>query len=360
NLTGTVSCCANYYKDDKGNCNLCAPGYYGDSCEIPCPSGSFGVDCGGQCHCSAEDCDHVRGCSRQSNKELNLNRTQITTEEVLSTSLIPKTPFTLKEKKALHTTSPAFITSSKVVYSTNEPTVALSATDFKTTKEMFNSNYLLFGVGIVLAILLTVIILQLRSKSKSAQRMISRGKNQEQIEMNLPSDLALRPSANDKKQYSSLNQGKEKLHVYQQVESEYQEIDPCLEMIDVSPEEDFQGPKSVLPNTLPLPMNTSKRDIQKTEEYIEPMTNVESTLETYLEPISSESGRMSIKDPQRHSYIEILDSDEIILEERKDDRQNKNTSKSSSSYDDVVVECITPSLDMDEGNHATYLDVVFK
>ncbi|XP_062568837.1 uncharacterized protein LOC134230985 [Saccostrea cucullata] len=225
---------------------------------------------------------------------------------------------------------------------------------------MFNSNYLLFGVGIVLAILLIVIILQLRSKSKSAQRMISRGKNQEQIEMNLPSDLALRPSANDKKQYSSLNQGKEKLHVYQQVESEYEDIDRCLEMIDVSPGEDFQGPKSVLLNTLPLPLKTNKRDRHKTEQYIEPMTNVESILETYLEPISSETGRVSIKDPQRHSYIEILDSDEIILEERKDDRLNENTSKSSSSYDDVVVECITPSLDRDKGNHATYLDVVFK
>lgn len=47
----------------------CRSGYYGQHCNLPCPSGNFGKDCAGKCYptCSDEKCDMVFGCS--SNKK---------------------------------------------------------------------------------------------------------------------------------------------------------------------------------------------------------------------------------------------------------------------------------------------------
>lgn len=42
----------------------CSKGYFGESCDKPCPPGSFGFMCGGKCFpkCSKEACNHVSGC----------------------------------------------------------------------------------------------------------------------------------------------------------------------------------------------------------------------------------------------------------------------------------------------------------
>ena len=43
---------------------MCRPGYFGQYCGNPCPSGSFGPECGGFCFpkCSNVSCHHVYGC----------------------------------------------------------------------------------------------------------------------------------------------------------------------------------------------------------------------------------------------------------------------------------------------------------
>lgn len=55
-------------KNDKcifNDISECKAGFYGDSCDEPCPPGSFGLKCGGKClpRCTSEECDHVSGCS---------------------------------------------------------------------------------------------------------------------------------------------------------------------------------------------------------------------------------------------------------------------------------------------------------
>lgn len=42
----------------------CKAGFFGDSCDEPCPSGSFGLKCGGKClpRCAIEECNHITGC----------------------------------------------------------------------------------------------------------------------------------------------------------------------------------------------------------------------------------------------------------------------------------------------------------
>jgi hypothetical protein len=44
----------------------CMPGYIGDSCQTPCPEGTFGEECGGTCFCDKNDCDHIKGCPPKS------------------------------------------------------------------------------------------------------------------------------------------------------------------------------------------------------------------------------------------------------------------------------------------------------
>ncbi|OBS66974.1 hypothetical protein A6R68_04476, partial [Neotoma lepida] len=44
-----------------GSC-ACTPGWLGDSCELPCPDGTFGLNCSEHCDCShADGCDPVTG-----------------------------------------------------------------------------------------------------------------------------------------------------------------------------------------------------------------------------------------------------------------------------------------------------------
>uniref|UniRef100_A0A8C5LFL0 Multiple EGF-like-domains 11 n=1 Tax=Jaculus jaculus TaxID=51337 RepID=A0A8C5LFL0_JACJA len=44
-----------------GSC-ACAPGWLGDTCELPCPDGTFGLNCSEHCDCShADGCDPITG-----------------------------------------------------------------------------------------------------------------------------------------------------------------------------------------------------------------------------------------------------------------------------------------------------------
>lgn len=51
----------------------CKKGYFGDSCNEPCPQGSFGFKCGGKClpNCTNEECHHNSGCPNDKMKTQN-------------------------------------------------------------------------------------------------------------------------------------------------------------------------------------------------------------------------------------------------------------------------------------------------
>lgn len=42
----------------------CNSGFYGPLCDLPCPPGAFGKNCGGVCSptCPDEICDRIHGC----------------------------------------------------------------------------------------------------------------------------------------------------------------------------------------------------------------------------------------------------------------------------------------------------------
>ncbi|XP_062610255.1 uncharacterized protein LOC134272036 [Saccostrea cucullata] len=328
------SCCTNYYKDENGDCNLCVPGYFGKLCDAVCPRGKFGEGCAGICTCSLGDCDHVTGCPRKSHRittqtvtdhqEPYLTKVQISSSAISSGTV--KTEFSVPK-----------IENENLSISPTMQTTSL--TSVIHTAGQFNSNYLIFGVGLLLAILLIVIIAQLRLRSKSAHKRISRKNLEENNELDVFNDSAIKSRDNDKKQYSKLDTDKDKCqkgHVYQHVESEYQEIDVCLEMVDV-----------------PSSHTTDSHSIQE-----EP--GKANHLEDYIDPLISTLNRKDTIGRQRHSYIEILDSEEVLVDDDRNDECNENNSKSSSSYDDVIVECSTVAPEIVQGNDNTYLDVLFE
>ncbi|XP_062571364.1 uncharacterized protein LOC134233411 [Saccostrea cucullata] len=351
-VTDSTFCCANFYKDEKGNCSLCSPGYYGDTCEKICPRGTFGQDCGGQCRCSPEDCDHVTGCPQLSQDVTTQTITEHQ-ENKTTTSLIFGLPVskikdgnpsvispTIKPHVSTFTSTNLYSSKIQTTSSTSDITnlysskiQTTSSTSDITKAGEFNSNYLLSGVGLLLAILLIVIIFQLRLRSKSSQKKISRREKKSDTERNVSNDSESMPRESDKKQYSRLEQDKDSRHVYQKAESEYQEIDQCLEMLEVS--------------SRPKEGSLSKEESSGESSY----------LENYLEPVISKVDIVNSNDRQRHSYIELLDSDKIIVNENVIDGRIENTSNSSSSYDDVMTECSTVATA--NGNNDTYLDVQF-
>lgn len=53
----------------------CKPGFFGASCDSPCPLGFYGKYCAGVCYpiCSEEECDTIKGCEYA--KEINIQTT---------------------------------------------------------------------------------------------------------------------------------------------------------------------------------------------------------------------------------------------------------------------------------------------
>ncbi|XP_062598203.1 uncharacterized protein LOC134259617 [Saccostrea cucullata] len=316
---------------------VCSPGYYGDTCEKICPRGTFGQDCGGQCRCSPEDCNHVTGCPHLSQRvttpaitEHQENKTPTTLIFGLPVSKIKDgNPSVISPTVKPHVST----LNSTNLYSSKIQTTS-SSSDITTAGE-FNSNYLLSGVGLLLAILLIVIIFQLRFRSKSSQRKISRREKKNDTERNVSNDSESMPRESDKKQYNRLEQDKDNRHVYHKAESEYQEIDKCLEMLEVS--------------SRPKEGSISKEELSGESSY----------LENYLEPVISKDDIENSNERQRHSYIEILDSDKIRVDENLIDGRYEKISDSSSSYDDVMTEYSIVAAEVANGNNDTYLDVQF-
>ncbi|XP_062566253.1 uncharacterized protein LOC134228605, partial [Saccostrea cucullata] len=338
NVTSSF-CCTNYDRDRNGDCNVCAPGYFGKLCDAVCPRGKFGEGCAGVCACSLEDCDHVTGCplisqlrTTEAVTGLHLTKIHISTQSVSSGIIITELPIPSTESYKISTsaTLKPYITikSRTILYSSGIQTTEIPSD--RTTTGQFNSNYTILGVGLILAILLIVVIVQLRLRSKSSHKTISKEEGGENNEINALSDSSKMDI--DIKQYSRLKEDKVKGHVYQRVQSEYQEIEECLEMVD-NPAVLKSGSQS------------------KLEMAVE-----SSCLENYIDPVITTENISR----QRHSYIEILDTDAYTGDENLNDECNEISSKSSSSYDDVIVECSTVTSDIVQRDDNTYLDVLFE
>ncbi|XP_078332199.1 uncharacterized protein LOC111101462 isoform X3 [Crassostrea virginica] len=65
------------------------PGFYGSFCNITCPSGSYGVDCAGDCTptCLYYQCHHVYGCMKNITDQITTISSAITTDESASFTL---------------------------------------------------------------------------------------------------------------------------------------------------------------------------------------------------------------------------------------------------------------------------------
>jgi hypothetical protein len=240
------------------------------------------------------------------------------------------------------TTSSPYLTSLLPTFgTTNRYKVQLSTLIPSSTKRPIIqlTDYIIVSVGAFIGIPLIVLIIQKCSKQKSTtQNTMNLKPNDDNEALNVTGESH---DETDKK-YRALYQCENQEHLYEQVESDYQDIDQCVEQ----------------PNTPYLiPITGEHLDgEEKNDTYIKPEAYIEpQNLEYYLDPIEIHvgQGRENGSKDNRHSYIEVIELDEI-----NSDYNHENIQRSSSSYDDVTWECSSASHEVETGNNNTYLDAV--
>ncbi|XP_078335226.1 uncharacterized protein LOC111100057 [Crassostrea virginica] len=85
------------------------PGYFGSFCNLTCPRGTFGRDCGGNCSglCPFESCHHEFGCTTGSSSVLKTTESgekQIYIEKSIEMSFPTTTSFTYQQNNTLFIT----------------------------------------------------------------------------------------------------------------------------------------------------------------------------------------------------------------------------------------------------------------
>lgn len=246
----------------------------------------------------------------------------------------------------------------KVLLSTIIPPITKS----NPTNELSLTNYLIVGVGAFIGVPLIVLVIQKCLKSKSAKRNVSKINTDDQDEA---VDSTVKSHDADTKKYGGLYHYGNREHFYQQIDSDYQEIDHCVEKVNTSKgakilDEFNDSTNSPPPNDSYLfPITGTQLDEAATcDAYVEPVRQDSyikpENLEPYLDPIKIQTARKQSRKDHRHSYIEVVE-----LGATKSTENHDNIHQSSSSYDDVMWERPTVSHESHEEQHNTYLDAVF-
>lgn len=178
---------------------VCLPGYFGKSCNRICPPSTFGRKCGQTCPSECVHCDHVKGCLFSSRKAVYL---------------------TTSEK------GDELFYSSKTYLQTTEK-ITLYFSKHSEPKDEININYLLVGVGGAISLFLFILIMQLCKKHTSTKR---KSTNLRMDNGNHTTDESTNQTQNcNRKDSYQIPKVNKSLPFYDHMNSEYQEIDECLE-----------------------------------------------------------------------------------------------------------------------------------
>jgi hypothetical protein len=149
------------------------------------------------------------------------------------------------------------------------------------------------------------------------------------------------------------------------MESDYQEIDECLEMVNMIDKQLKSQDSSLHPET----NDSYLSPVAESDDYIEPVTQ-----EGYIEPQNLQPrlhspripvGRKHSRDKGPHSYIEVIEVGDVSPHENRKLENKKlenpdGVHRRSSSYDDVIWESSTVSGEINEEKDNSYLDAVFQ
>ncbi|XP_062578897.1 uncharacterized protein LOC134240840 [Saccostrea cucullata] len=327
-ITGSIVCCANYYRNERGECGSCAPGFYGDFCEDPCPPGTFGEYCGGQCAsvCNFEECDPVRGCV--------LKKKDVTVTNIESRATI----FNI----SVNTTRLLFF-GFKIARSTNFSSTTLSTTFSvkhvpSTSKGQLNT-YLLVFMGIVIVLLFIVVIIQLRSKSR-------RG----------------RMSSQKSTGYGDINNHRDVEDAYLTNEPEYQEIDQYLGILNVSDEvnkestEKISEPSPDMKGCYLSPISGMGKSDTKTKDKKHKETHESFSNAETLEILSLNE---SFTKPrvEKNAILHVEDTD---FDDHNSDKSYAEPCSFISSDDNLSLNSEMNKPEVYGENNDSYLYVVFK
>ncbi|XP_065932674.1 uncharacterized protein [Magallana gigas] len=412
-----TSCCYNYYHNGS-TCVHCLAGYYGTDCLKHCDPGFYGKLCVDRCNCVKDICNHILGCSTVSteslispSERLTLSSPQVHVSTNYKSHLTTVYP-TFKPSKNVsrsHVTT-SFITT-KITYdviTTSSKRLNIATTT--TSSKPLDTNIYLMAIGGVIALFLGILIIQfcvklcLKRRKYSQQLSLKRTKSTPVKEEETYQDInealmTIRRYDNPIEhhqpgKYFELHSA-EQVHTfepYDQIKSQiqYQEIADStvvsstssdsnnsstsylkpksskrrsyVDVIDstsnMNGTSDQDGKDYELPAANPLTtapydqINTplQNKDIAETQGILSTSSGSSNSNKSYLKPTSNE----------RHSYVEVLDSNDIPFQDTilhvTDGSRISNCSVSSQYLDPIVDENLIKSSKI--GDHSDgYLDV---
>lgn len=242
----------------------CSQGFFGKNCES-CPRGRFGTKCAGRClpECTYDDCNPVIGCQKST-------KNQALAPDKSSYSV--KTTNQLKSKLRTTTVFLQIFESSL-----SEKSASTSTLDI---------NYLLIGVGTLIIILLSILVLQSFKKSKSSRRVTLKSPKVEKV-----GDNIFKKNFNRNKTLRQSCSSTEKSHYCDLIDTEYGKRGECI--CDQQRQASACSNESEI-NIIPLkwknsnyPLRTEMHSLNSTtsEAHTLPRT---CTAETYLTSIGSD------------------------------------------------------------------------
>ncbi|XP_078315717.1 uncharacterized protein LOC111099513 [Crassostrea virginica] len=267
---------------------MCKPGYFGHFCGTPCPTGSFGPECGGFCFpkCSNVTCHHVHGCPE--NPENTLQTT---------ISIHPKKAV----KLAITSMQKFFPAVEKPVFFTKKSTTMITGTiqglqittgDFsantkkdimyETVKPESGNEFqaMLVGVGALISLFLFIIIIQ-HCKKSSIKRNVSRQSSNNIALHNESSYLG------NRRGYNVISE-RPKNHSYTSFEVQYAEIPDNLELNTQSTstsQDNYETSQSFYQNSSITDSNGDTMNVEFVEDNAEQLTISVDSSNSYLKPI---------------------------------------------------------------------------
>ncbi|XP_052721716.1 uncharacterized protein LOC128192789 [Crassostrea angulata] len=159
-----VICCYNYYHNGSA-CVRCLPGYYSNDCKRECQYPSYGYQCYKKCECVVKSCHHVIGCLadyRQSSQFPTESPETFSTQHVQiyhkthllgnlssSTEKLQYRSYSITNTKTFRILN-SFTTDSNIIDASMPAPKSI----------LFDTNIILITIGGVIALLLSILVVQ--------------------------------------------------------------------------------------------------------------------------------------------------------------------------------------------------------
>lgn len=308
----------------------CQPGYFGIFCNQTCPFGYYGPKCGGTCFpvCMPDECDNVKGClqnfkqttknpGKHNGKGTRLWRTilkrptackrwidlRLQRTNILICSFVGKINAGTEYKELIYDSITKSVSVGRETHFIPEQSVP---------KSEINGMYLLLGFGTLLTIFLFIIAIQLIKNSKFAKRNHLGNQNLSVTNKSVNATLNELNHENTIL-YSRVENEDKPPHCYLHMNSEYHEIEECMESNGTLPFVSFGGQTIPLHQLPPSEFKRQNSDCMERKQIVYWLNNLndKAVFTTTKHPMVNFFVILVLGKPQPaeiedvHSYIDV-------------------------------------------------------